>query len=128
MHYDESFEKNIFSRHNLFAIKKLNINIDTKNRKSSSCIIRKLLNISIFSPKKGYQRRMYRVHLSCKYRVCFKSCILSRCKHIIICRFMLILRWFKKSSCSIFVISGPNYLINKIWYTTSWKDDWFTTF
>ena len=32
MHYDESFEKNIFSRHNLFAIKKLNINIDIKDR------------------------------------------------------------------------------------------------
>ena len=69
MHYDESFEKNIFSRHNLFAIKKLNINIDIKNRKSSSCIIRKLLNISIFLQRKDIKEECigYICHASTEF-------------------------------------------------------------
>ena len=86
MHYDESFEKNIFSRHNLFAIKKLNINVDIKDR---DFYYQKTTEYFYFSPKNDIKEGMYGVHLSCKYRICFKSCILSRCKPTIICQVML---------------------------------------
>ena len=52
MHYDESFEKNIFSRHNLFAIKKLNINIDIKDRDQKFFLYyQKTTEYFYFSPK-----------------------------------------------------------------------------
>ena len=91
MHYDESFEKNIFSRHNLFAIKKLNINVDIKDRNTSKVLFyyQKTTEYFYFSPKNDIKEGMYGVHLSCNYRICFKSCILSRCKHVIICQVML---------------------------------------
>ena len=53
MHYDESFEKNIFSRHNLFAIKKLYVNVDKKLWTSSKLFLcyQKTTEYFYFSPK-----------------------------------------------------------------------------